>query len=420
MAFASTPTGSGETVRHDFRTVAGLGASAIAGAVAVDSVYFRYDGPRTGGGDITKIWTDRFGAPTRVVNALNQTMSVRRDDWRFPAAVTRVDYPVLSDGRQRSQTSSFDSRGNIKTTAEVNPYGSEASNRDAVTRYEYDNTTWPTFVTRIVPPERDSVVIAYDTDGNRVSQRDARGDNTKVYFQYGNSWKVLSSVTLPGGAKDSLRYSATLGNLSWSQRPGLDTTSYSHDLAGRDTLVITPYDSARTRFTRARTVYNVVDQVDTLITTGDAIGNYPTKSVVVVNTYDEEGNVKSVSRWSDPDIPLTNGRTTTIGQIVTRWDYDLLHRKTREYAPDGTPSDTADNPFDESRYDLAGNVDTVITRRGAMLTMSYDALNRLTVRRVPLSMYSSRSGIIPATPFYVEAPMNPSGLHRTRGTRTTR
>ncbi|HEX2721765.1 MAG TPA: hypothetical protein VHM24_02525, partial [Gemmatimonadaceae bacterium] len=407
IAYTSTPTGAGETVRHDFRTVAGIGASATAGALAVDSAYFRYDGPRTDLADITKIWTDRFGAPKRVVNALSQVVTIRRDDWRFPGAVTRVEYPPLADGRQRAQTSTFDSRGNIKTTAEVNPYGSDGANRDAVTRYEYDSITWPTFVTRIVPPERDSVVIEYDADGNRVSQRDARGDNTKVFFQYGNSWKVLSSVTLPGGAKDSLRYSATLGNLSWSQTPGLDTTIYSHDLAGRDTLVVTPFDSSRTRFTRVRTVHNLVDQVDTLITTGDAIGSYPTKSAFVVNTYDEEGNVKSVSRWSNPDIPLTNGRTTTIGQIITRWDYDLLHRKTREYAPDRTPGNPADNRFDESRYDLAGNVDTVITRRGDTLTMSYDALNRLRVRRVPKFMYSSRSGIIQATTFVVENPYGP-------------
>ena len=407
IAYASTPTGSGETVRHDFRTVTGMGASSGAGAVAVDSVYFRYDGPRTDVADVTKLWTDRFGALKRVANALGQTTTIRRDDWRFPAMVTRVEYPVLGDGRQRVQTSTFDSRGNVKTTTEVNPYGSDGKNRDAVTRYEYDNITWPAFVTRIVPPERDSVVIEYDADGSRYSQRDARGDHTKVYFRYGNSWKLLSSVTLPGGAKDSLRYSASLGNLSWTQGPSLDTTSISHDLAGRNTLVVTPFDSSRTRFTRVRTVFNVVDQVDTLITTGDAIGNYPTTSVFVVNTYDGEGNVKSVRRWSSRDIPLNNGRTTTIGQIITRWDYDLLHRKTREYAPDGTPDDTTDNPFDESRYDVSGNVDTVITRRGAVLTMSHDPLNRLKVSRVPRSMYSSRSGIIPTTVFHVEGGYEP-------------
>jgi hypothetical protein len=399
LASSVTPTGDGDTVRYDFRTVIGAGASSTASPIQVDSVYFRYTNPRRA---VTKIWVDRFGQPLRLINALGNTTTVRHDDWRFPEAVTRVEYPILADGRPRVTAALFDAGGNLTTTVEVNPYGADGNNRDAVTRYGYDNVAWPNFVTRIVRPERDSIVIAYDASGNRSTQYDARGDSTRLFLYYGNAWGLLSSAWQSSIRTDSLEYSA-LGNLQKVRTAQGFITTLAQDSIGRDTLYQAPIDSAQTLFWRSRTAYDVADRVLLDATTGDSTpgpNGVSAQTLFAQNTYDEDGNLKSLTRWSSPDVPFhTTTQPNPIGHIVTRWDYDLLNRKTREYAPDTSAANLLDNPVDETRYDVNGNVVSLIKRgRDALhrdtITMVYDTLDRLKLKRVPRVTYPSRLGII--------------------------
>src|SRR5690606_39260648 len=112
------------------------------------------DGPRPDSDvlDHTRFWLDRFGAPWKIRDALGNETVLQRGSATYPALVTRVEYPRLADGSQRVQTATYNDRGNLKTSTEVNPYG---DGRNATTRYEYTDAVWPDFVTRIVPPEGD-------------------------------------------------------------------------------------------------------------------------------------------------------------------------------------------------------------------------------------------------------------------------
>jgi hypothetical protein len=66
----------------------------------------------------------------------------------------------------------------------------------AVTRYRWD-PVWD-MVTAIVPPEKDSTVIAYDAvTGNRLYQHDANGPAGKVEFTYVPSTGLVETVKGP-------------------------------------------------------------------------------------------------------------------------------------------------------------------------------------------------------------------------------
>ncbi len=98
----------------------------------------------------------------------------------------------------------------------------------------------------------------------------------------------------------------------------------------------------------------------------------PAQTVTVRKHYDPQGNVDTLARRTDPD-------TNHVGWIATKWRYDVADRKVAEVAPDGWVDSTA--------YDPAGNAVAVVTRRGHVIPMTYDALNRLTRRIVPSSVY---------------------------------
>src|SRR6266480_4052579 len=343
-------------------------------------VYTQVDGPRpsTDVSDVSRFWVDRWGAPTRIVhNALGaaDTTDLTRGQPDVPALVTQVR---AANGFITQAT--YDSRGNPLTTTAVNPYGPGSQN--AVTNYTWD-PTWD-FVTKIKRPERDSVVLAYSTsNGNRLWQQDGRGDSTRVNFNYGNSYGLLSSTVLPGGARDSVLYSGALGNPYLTFTPlGFATTS-RQDLMGRDTL-ITKYQE------RQRFVFDAMNRVLLQTTVGlEVPGVAAAESVLVQNSYNKEGNLDSLFRQSQPDV-------ASIGRIKTWWVYDFAERRIKEVAPDGNRDSTV--------YDPASNVTTVVTRRvdttGTPLSigMAYDALNRLVRRVLPPVSYRPRPSQIAFPP----------------------
>src|SRR5207344_2746377 len=89
------------------------------------------------------------------------------------------------------------------------------------------------------------------------------------------------------------------------------------------------------------------------------------------NSYDEEGRLKSITRWSNPD-------TARVGEIVTDYEYDPAGRRTAardRFAP-------ADQT-ERWRYDAAGNVVELTGRDRRVVTMRYDAGDRMIERRIP-------------------------------------
>lgn len=348
--------GTGADIAVGFAPLETLG---IAASVDTARAYTRLAGPRAAG-DTTLLWLDRFGAPRRVRDALGGETWLARGDARFPALVTRLRAP---NGRVTS--AAYTARGAL---ASVTDSSTSAGGRYATTRYVYGDPLWPDFATRVVPPEGDSVVVGYDpATGNRAWQEDARGASTRVVFRYyaaGSARGRLRAVDGPLTDPDSVAYDAALGNLAETTSAGI-TTRYARDDAGRVLSTTSPGDGARALVERV--FLDAMDR-DTLAVTGDTT----VQAVWVRKSYDAEGNLVRLTRRLLPD-------SAAIGAMTTAWAYDRAGRRTAETAPDGFADSTA--------YDPAGNAVRVRTRRGHVVAMEYDLLNRLTVRRLPAVAY---------------------------------
>ena len=88
-----------------------------------------------------------------------------------------------------------------------------------------------------------------------------------------------------------------------------------------------------------------------------------------------------------------NGQVQTLKDAnsnLTNYEYDGFDRLIKTQFPVGTAGANASSQTDYELYgyDAAGNVTSFRTRRGETLTMSYDNLDRLTVKVVP-----ERSGL---------------------------
>jgi len=327
-------------------------------ALVPDSVFTRTDGGRTDVNDWTTYWHGPFGSVSQVRDALGYVTTVSRADARWPALPTRVQSP---NGRVVSAT--YDGRGNLASTTDssVNIGGSYAT-----TRYEWHNLT--SVITKVVPPEGDSVVISYDAPGrNRLWQQDASGSTSRVNYGYNTKNQVVTIQSPGGGNPDSLLYDS-LGNVARTRSPLGFNTTYTGDQLGRVTRVRMPTDSAQTQFRDEYSYYSLRDQ-DTLVETRSS-----TDTLRVKKWFDPEGNVDSLRRWTAPDAAL-------IGTITTRWLYDGVGRVIRETAPDLA--------YDTHVYTATGQDTLTLTRRGHSIRMQYDALGRLTQRIVPAVMYDS-------------------------------
>lgn len=354
----------------------GLPGSGTPNAVDTAAVYTSHYGPRVDGiGDTTAFWLDVFGAPRRIVNALGLETVLTRGNGTFPALVTKVRYPNL-----RVVTATYDGHGNI--TSSTDSSVAPQNGKYATTRFFW-NTKWD-FDSIIAPPEGDSTVMSYDaSNGNRIWQRDARGDSTGFAYYAADSVKgLLRSIRTPSqhwsDSRDSVEYNR-VGNLFRTRTPvGFWTTHYT-DSIGRDTLIRSPIDSAQTLSQTDTVRYDLADRETLRKTVGPAVsylpGNFEPQPVTVGGQtltvrrfYNAEGGPDSLSRSSSPD-------TNRIGVLTTRWSYDPAGRRVKEIAADGLADSTV--------YDPAGNPVELHTRRGHSITMVYDALDRLSRRIVP-------------------------------------
>ncbi len=350
-------------------TLESRGLPGVGTPTSVDTAvaYTKFDGARTDVGDTTLFWLDRFGAPRKIVDALGNATLLTRGDSRWPALVTRLEYP---SGQIIGAT--YDTlRAGILTTTD--------SSSNATTRYVWD-PKWDA-VRRITRPAGDSVTFAYDiSTGNLLWQQDGRGPMSRVTFGY-NAANQVVSITRPNTAAEQIGYDA-LGNLDSVTTATGYLTTYQNDAVGRVTFISSPIDTAATSTRRQgrQSTYDLAD-LDTLtISIGPEMS--PTvlaETVFVRKRYNPNGQLDSLSRWATPNV-------TNIGTITTRWAYDAAGRVIAEIAPD--------NARDSVYYDPAGNDTLRVTRRHHRITMAYDPLNRRTMRRVPGVPYTERpSGI---------------------------
>lgn len=338
--------------------------------VVPDSAYTRFDGPRAeppaDSGDVHAFWVDRFGSPWKLRDPYGHLTIITRAEPSFPALATRVQDP---NGRILAAT--YDGRGKISSTTDSSVLG---PGQHATSRYQWDQR-WDE-VTEIVVPTGEVTRFAYDaTNGNRLWQEDGRGSSSRVtlaYYLSGPCAGLLKTITVPGGAKDSLAYDARC-NLEYARTPrGYVATSVS-DRIGRPRVVRTPI-GALTR--EDSTFYDERGLVWRTVAYGPAVpGVADMQRVMVRNFFNPEGQLDSLKRWTEPDV-------ADIDTITTRWHYDLAGRVIAEVS--------SDQRRDSTHYDPAGNPDTVVTRRGDVITMVYDRLNRLRRRTIPPVLYYGR------------------------------
>ena len=361
-------------------------------SVADTSVFTRYDGPRTDSADVSLFWLDQFWAPRKIQDPHGNTTVLERNDPEYGALVTRIEHPPHPGG-QRVVTASYDARGNLESQTEVAPYG--AAQGDATTTYEWD-AKWD-FVTRITQPEGEQTQSGYDpANGNRLWIKPtgdaSRADTVKFRYYAGSG--LLRAVDEPLTPADSLLYD-TRGNLR-ATRSGLGFhTLFDKDALGRDTLVVTPIDSAaaltetgvRGSGMKQRLVYDAMDRVKQDQRIGPEMNTVGQQTLTVDNLYDDEGNLTRLTRSMSPN-------PTGIQPLVTQWQYDGAGRPVVQTHPDGK--------IDSTYYDPASNVVKHATRRldasgnRLAITMTYDARNRMTRRTLPQVDYPARSDGLPS------------------------
>ena len=130
----------------------------------VDSVYTVINGPRIDT-TVTKLWLNRWGAPTKVVDALGHATKLVRGNASFPALVTS---DTAANGFVTQATSI--SHGNISTSTSVGAYGG-ATQR---TTHYYWNPIWDE-PDSVVTPRGIVTQFGYDAStGNRIYSRPDR------------------------------------------------------------------------------------------------------------------------------------------------------------------------------------------------------------------------------------------------------
>ncbi len=361
-----------DTVHTATTTFAAAEAQGLTDSVFLaDSISTLLDGPREEVADVTRFWLDRFGAPSKIVDALDQETLIERMDADYPALSTRLVQP-----NGHVMKASYDANANLVAVTDSTPYG---DGRSAVTRYGWD-PKWE-FVTAIIQPEGQVSHFSYAAaNGNRIWQEDGRGSASRISFHYYDSGAIagmLQDTELPGGASYSVGYDA-LGNVEYTETPLGSRVSFENDAIGRTVATQSPIDAAGNDVRVDSSSYDVMNRVVRTVSAGPALrvgipsDSTGSRTLIVRNYYNPVGLLDSLHRSSSPDA-------AGIGTIKTAWGYDLAMRRIKETAPDGEVETMA--------YDLAGNLATITTRRDNLITMTYDALNRLASRVIPSVTY---------------------------------
>jgi YD repeat-containing protein len=252
--------------------------------------------------------------------------------------VTYYEYDEL--GHKKSKTENYDSNRslseeneyNLVTQYRYNLLGQQTDEIDPngiITHFEYDAigrlaASIQNYQAGVNPTAEINVRIeyTYDTQGNRTSRKDPRGNSTTYSY---DTLGRLEIETSPLMRSASFAYNG-LGKLI-SKTDGNGTiTLFEYDALGRLLLV-----------------------------------DYPSGEADVIYTYNVQGQ------------PLT----MTDGWGTTSWSYDALERMTSVTNPDGSRVVYS--------YDALGNRQTLTTHMnatdvtGKTIAYTYDALNRMSV-----------------------------------------
>jgi RHS repeat-associated protein len=374
LASHSTPLSESASITVALKAAESRG---IAGspALPLDSVYTLIDGPRTDVRDVTKLWVNGYGAPTRLRDARGRETSISYDpSWPGLVSATR------NAARLVSRAAYDPVRGVVNATTVENSMG---DGRPAIARYHW-HPRWE-LPDSVISPTGLVTTFGYsDTTGNRLWQQTG-GSERRASFHH-SSLGLVDSVSNTVTGPEVFLYD-TLGNLSVARSPmGFYSLSYG-DAIGQDTLTISPVDASSgtsiagvaASGSKQWTYFDAVGR-DTLTrlwgpaATVAVPGSRPPNSGIdtltmkIEKRYDPEGNVTRIERV----LPRGSGEF----RLGEYWVLDAVGRDTAHRA-------SSSSDFEIRRRDPAGNVVEVRTARGHVITSLYDELNRLRERRTP-------------------------------------
>jgi len=368
-------TDPSQTATLAYDSYALVGADTLAGPrlpIVADSVAARVDGPRPSAvGDTTRFFVTAWGAVRGLRDPFGAETWLSRDHADYPRLVTSVLHP----------------NGRLVSTVygpEGLPWRITDGATGGTTTYEWD-PKWRR-VSTIVMPEQEVVLIEYDAaTGNRL--RETLGTDTLQHttrYSY-DIHGLLESVRPPAFPNDSIhrfQYDSR-GNLAGETTPrGIQTMVYK-DVAGLDTLVVSPIQGSEMQ--RKATRRDEIGRDTATVTTSDRDSAWVHVSTIYSDTTGDRLSV--TPRASHP----AGG---AISSGASAWTYDQLGRVKTET--------TADQK--SFTYDEAGNL--VRIQGGDTLTLQrteYDPLGRPTLVVTTGAFYQAASGEIDSFPAFSPA-----------------
>jgi RHS repeat-associated protein len=364
----SRVTNPGDSIHWAFCPAEAAGAASCADSL-VDPAAVRtlVDGPRLDVPDTTAFYLTRFGAPRRIIDALGHETRIERTDTLWPMLATQV-----VDPRGHAVLASYDSlRGLLLSTTDLNPNAPSlgVTTGNAITNYTW-HPRWDRAVEILSPMNLTSHIVYDDATGNRLEQSVGSTHTNRTTFGYDDPLtRLVTKITTTQSAAPTRLVYDGLGNLTTVTTPKGFVTTTRRDAAGRDSIITSPIDSAQTQFRTQIHAYDANDRLKSSLES--AKSGSIVQTIQVVNDYDDEGQLKSVSRVATPDV-------AGVGTLITDYTFDPAGRKLTER--DRT---APENQVARWHYDQAGNVFQIDTKAFRFITMRYDTLNRLSHRTIP-------------------------------------
>jgi RHS repeat-associated protein len=232
-------------------------------------------GPRVGVADDSKIWVDRWGAPTKIVDPIGATTTLVRGDAAVPLRVTQVTRPRPSGtGAGWITKMTYNPRGNLTQIRDSTSHLGVDSVPRKVTRYIYNDANTPDSPTQVLDSIGNAArttTYTYTPQGLTNDVVDTRSHRTVFAYTSDNLVKQVTEMQVEtwneGVANDTLGpkenqvwtfdYDAKRNLKADTAATGV-VRSYVRDGVGRVTEVHDPLG------TRVRRVYDPMDR-DTLI-----------------------------------------------------------------------------------------------------------------------------------------------------------
>ncbi len=317
----------------------------LAGTPAVDPslVFTQLTGPRSV--NITKWTLNRLGAPLVITQADNNQATLTRADPNFPnTLVTRL---VTVTGQKLGAV--YDVSGRVLSVT-------DSSWQNGKTSYTYG--PFDQIATVTGPSGELTTYAGFDPVGNPSSVTTQLASTT---LGYDAATHLQNSVSGPGALAASYLFDAQ-GNLRQITSGLGFVTTITNDGAGRLKTATTPIDAGQTKSQTVTYGYDLDNRVTLTTTTNTQDAN----STSMTTLYDPEGNLFTATGASAPQS----------------WTYDNAGHQVSETIAGTTESRVPDE---------AGDFTQVTTRRGDVITMGYNVMNRLATRSWLAFAYSARN-----------------------------